>query len=161
MPARILAAADIYSALTERRPHRTSWRPEQAQQHLLEQATALGDRAPSPRERIPVREVVDHEDRKRGREAEQDRRPRQVFDDHHTYSSMWSDSGLGFGAESGSGSRLDFGAGGRRRFDTLPPIGVGNVGTGGLMRSRSAIVVSLNPLSSVSDAALRGATSRR
>jgi HD-GYP domain-containing protein (c-di-GMP phosphodiesterase class II) len=39
MPARTLAAADTYQALTERRPHRTSWQPEQAQQHLLEQAS--------------------------------------------------------------------------------------------------------------------------
>ena len=39
MPARILAAADTYRALTEHRPHRTAWEPEQAGQHLLGQAS--------------------------------------------------------------------------------------------------------------------------
>jgi DNA-binding NarL/FixJ family response regulator len=39
MPARILAAADTYRALTERRPHRAAWTPGQARQHLLEQAS--------------------------------------------------------------------------------------------------------------------------
>jgi len=38
LPARILAAADTYRALTEPRPHRAAWEPEQAEQHLLEQA---------------------------------------------------------------------------------------------------------------------------
>ncbi len=38
MPARILAAADTYRALTERRPHRAAWTPGQAKQRLLEQA---------------------------------------------------------------------------------------------------------------------------
>ena len=38
MPARILAAADTYQALTERRPHRAAWEPEQAKQHLLAEA---------------------------------------------------------------------------------------------------------------------------
>jgi HD-GYP domain-containing protein (c-di-GMP phosphodiesterase class II) len=39
MPARILAAADTYRALTERRPHRAAWQPEQAKQHLLGQVS--------------------------------------------------------------------------------------------------------------------------
>ena len=39
MPARILAAADTYRALTERRPYRAAWTPGQAKQHLLEQAS--------------------------------------------------------------------------------------------------------------------------
>ena len=38
MPARVLAAADTYRALTEPRPHRAAWAPEQAQQHLLGEA---------------------------------------------------------------------------------------------------------------------------
>src|SRR6185369_522305 len=128
----------------------------QIAKHLLEQLAALGDCAPSPRERIHVREVVNHEDRKRGREAEQDRGPRQVFDDHHAYSSMWSDSGLGFGADSGSGSRLRLGSCARRRFATVRPTGVGSVGTGGLMRSRSAMVVSVE-----ADLSYIGAAERR
>jgi hypothetical protein len=133
----------------------------QIAEHLLEHAAALGDRTPSARERIHVREVVNHEDRERGREAEQDRGPRQVVDDHHAYSSMWSDSGLGLGADSGSESRFDFGSCRRRRFDTVRPTGVGSVGTGGLMRSRSVIVVPLEADLSSCDAPLGVITSRR
>jgi HD-GYP domain-containing protein (c-di-GMP phosphodiesterase class II) len=36
MPARLLAAADTYRTLTERRPHRAAWAPEQAAERLLE-----------------------------------------------------------------------------------------------------------------------------
>ena len=39
MPARVLAAADTYSALTERRSYRTSWAPERAKGFLLEDAS--------------------------------------------------------------------------------------------------------------------------
>jgi HD-GYP domain-containing protein (c-di-GMP phosphodiesterase class II) len=38
MPARVLAAADTYRALTEPRPHRAAWEPEQAKQRLLDEA---------------------------------------------------------------------------------------------------------------------------
>ena len=39
MPARILAAADTYQALTEHRPHRVAWQPGQAEQHLLDEVS--------------------------------------------------------------------------------------------------------------------------
>jgi HD-GYP domain-containing protein (c-di-GMP phosphodiesterase class II) len=38
LPARILAAADTYRTLTERRPHRPALEPDQARQRLLEEA---------------------------------------------------------------------------------------------------------------------------
>ena len=38
MPARILAAADAYRTLTERRPHRPALAPDQAEQRLLDEA---------------------------------------------------------------------------------------------------------------------------
>jgi HD-GYP domain-containing protein (c-di-GMP phosphodiesterase class II) len=40
MPARILAAADRYRTLTERRPHRAARQPDQARQHLLDEAAS-------------------------------------------------------------------------------------------------------------------------
>ncbi len=39
VPARILAAADTYRTLTELRPHRTAWAPEQARTRLLDRAS--------------------------------------------------------------------------------------------------------------------------
>jgi HD-GYP domain-containing protein (c-di-GMP phosphodiesterase class II) len=68
MPARILAVADTYRALTERRPHRAAGTPGQAKQHLLEQAgrgtldpdavhavlAAAGHAVPVPPRQLPM-----------------------------------------------------------------------------------------------------------
>ena len=68
MPARILAAADTYRTLTERRPHRAAWEPDQAKHRLLHEArrntldadavhavlVAAGHAVPDPPRRVPA-----------------------------------------------------------------------------------------------------------
>src|SRR5690606_34649801 len=103
----------------------------------FEAATAIGKRRATPAERPDVGDVVNYENYKRGREADQHSGPRQVFQHHHTYSSMCSELG---GARGGSppgrsGARRSS-RGVRRLCDpTFRPTGGGKVGTGGAIRS--------------------------
>jgi HD-GYP domain-containing protein (c-di-GMP phosphodiesterase class II) len=68
MPARVLAAADAYQAMTQRRPHRPALAPEQAEQRLLDDGrrgvldadavnavlAAAGHEAPAARRELPA-----------------------------------------------------------------------------------------------------------